>query len=175
VVFRSLTSNAALTLIHSFIVSRLDYCSALYVGLPAARVGCLVRVMRAAARLIGRIARFGHVSDYMRDVLHWLPFPQRITYRISALVWRCLAGVAPVYLQELCCSTLSVQRRGSLRSSMQAELLVPRSRTCIMQRRAFSVAGPAIWNELPVDLRLMHRALAATFFSNLKTVLFSRG
>jgi hypothetical protein len=55
VVFRSLTSNAALTLIHSFIVSRLDYCSALYVGLPAARVGCLVRVMRAAARLIGRI------------------------------------------------------------------------------------------------------------------------
>ena len=175
VVFRSLTSNAALTLIHSFIVSRLDYCSALYVGLPAARVGCLVRVMRAAARLIGRIARFGHVSDYMRDVLHWLPFPQRITYRISALVWRCLAGVAPVYLQELCCSTLSVQRRGSLRSSKQAELLVPRSRTSIMQRRAFSVAGPAIWNELPVDLRLMHRALAATFFSNLKTVLFSRG
>src|SRR5688572_5700526 len=97
VAFRSLASNAALTLIHSFIVSRLDYCSALYVGLPAALVGCLVRVMRAAARLIGRIARFGHASDYMRDVLHWLPFPQRITYRISALVLRCLAGVAPVY------------------------------------------------------------------------------
>src|SRR5688572_14149786 len=111
--------------------------------------------MRAAARLIGRIARFGHVSDYMRDVLHWLPFPLRITYRISALVWRCLTGVAPVYLQELC-STLSVQRRGSLRSSKQLELLAPRSRTSIMQGRAFSVAGPAIWNELPVDLRLMH-------------------
>ena len=41
VVFRSLTSDAALTLIHSFVVSRLDYCSALYVGLPAARIGCL--------------------------------------------------------------------------------------------------------------------------------------
>src|SRR5688572_17273797 len=81
--------------------------------------------MRAAARLIGRIARFGHVSDYMRDILHSLPFPQRFTYRISALVWRCLAGVAPVYLVELYCSTLSVQRHGSLRSSKQAELLFP--------------------------------------------------
>src|SRR5688572_26152540 len=99
---------------------------------------------------------------------------------IRALVRRCLAGVAPVYLQELCCSTLSVQHRGSFRSSKQAELLVTRSRTSIMQRRAFSVAGPAIWNWLGLalestDLRLMHGALAATFISNFKTVLFSRG
>ena len=133
VVLRSLTFNAALTLVHSFVVSRLDYCSALYVGLPVTRVGCLDRVLRSAARLVGRIPRFGHVSDYMRDVLHWLPFSQRITYRISSLVWRCLAGVAPVYLQELCCSTLNIQRRGSLRSSKQAELLVPRSRTSILR------------------------------------------
>ena len=141
VVLRSLTFNAALTLIHSFVVSRLDYCSALYVGLPVTRVGCLDRVLRSAARLVGRIPKFGHVTDYMRDVLHWLPFSQRVTYRISSLVWRCLAGVAPVYLQELCCSTLSVQRRGSLRSSKQAELLVPRSRTSIKQRRSFYIAG----------------------------------
>jgi hypothetical protein len=81
VVFCSLTSDAALTLINSFVVSRLDYCSALYVGLPAARVVCLDRVLRTAACLIGRIPRYGHVAEYMRDVLHWLPFPQRIIYR----------------------------------------------------------------------------------------------
>ena len=28
----------------------------------------------------------------MRDVLHWLPFPQRISYRIASLVWRCLSS-----------------------------------------------------------------------------------
>ena len=71
VVLRSLTFNAALTLIHAFVISRLDYCSALYVGLPVTRVGCLDRVLRSAARLVGRIPRFGHVTDYMRDVLHW--------------------------------------------------------------------------------------------------------
>jgi len=86
-------------LIHFFVVSRLDYCSALCVGFPATRVGCLVRVLRSAARYIGCIPRFRHVTDYMRDVLHWLPFPQWIAYRISSLVWRwcglCLSTGAP--------------------------------------------------------------------------------
>ena len=132
VVSRSLTPDAASTLVHAFIVSRLDYCSALYLGLPATRIGCLDRVLRMAARLIGRIPKYGHVSDYMRDVLHWLPVPQRIIYRVSTLVWRCIVGAAPVYLQELCCSTLNIHRRGILRSSRRAELIVPRSRTSIM-------------------------------------------
>src|SRR6218665_2278117 len=102
---------------------------------------CLDRVLRTAAHLVGRIPRFGRVSGYMRDVLHWFPYPQRYVYRISALVRRCMEGLAP-YLRELCCSTVTIQRRISLRSSAQAELLVPRTRTVIRQRRAFSVAGP---------------------------------
>src|SRR6218665_2466306 len=51
------------------------------------------------------------------------PYPQRIVYRISALVRRCMEGLAPFYLRELCCSTVTIQRRISLRSSAQAELL----------------------------------------------------
>ena len=109
---------------------------------PTCRLKCLDRVLQTAARLVGRIPRFDRVSGYMRDVLHWLPNPQRIVYRISPLVQRCIEGLAPSYLRELCCSTVTIQRRISLRSSAQAELLVPRTRTVIRQRRAFSVAGP---------------------------------
>src|SRR6218665_3411969 len=77
-VSRSLTSTAAATLVHSFVTSRLDYCSSLYIGLPATRLNCLNRVLRSAARLIGRVSKFDHISAYMRDVLHWLPLRQRI-------------------------------------------------------------------------------------------------
>src|SRR6218665_1335820 len=52
VISRSLSSTATSTLVHAFVTSRLDYCSTLYVGLPAVRLGCLERVIRAAARLI---------------------------------------------------------------------------------------------------------------------------
>src|SRR6218665_1658481 len=65
------------------------------IGLPAVRLGCLERVIRTAARLIGGIPRTGHVSAYMLDVLHWLPLQQRIMFRIGAMVWRCILGLAP--------------------------------------------------------------------------------
>jgi Reverse transcriptase (RNA-dependent DNA polymerase) len=175
VVSRSLTSDAASTLIHSFVVSRLDYCSALYQGLPHVRISCLNRVLRTAARLIGHIPKYGHVSDYMRDVLHWLPFPQRTVYRVSALVWLCFEGLAPSYLQELCRPSSGVMRRSTLRSANQAELLVPFSRTSIRQERSFSVAGPMTWNSLPPALRLLPRGNHTAFFSQLKTFLFSQG
>src|SRR6218665_3394050 len=84
-------------------------CSAaLIIAVPSSlvsrgfRMEKLRRVHRAAGRLIGGFRKFHHISHYMRDVLRWLPFPQRISYRIVSLVWRCLSGWAPSYLRELC-------------------------------------------------------------------------
>ena len=51
-------------------------------GLPLALNARLDRVLRCAARLIGRVPKYGSVSAYMRDTLHWLPIDQRISYRI---------------------------------------------------------------------------------------------
>src|SRR6218665_695991 len=49
VVSRSLFSAAASTLIHCFVVSRLDYCSAICERLSTCRCKCLDRVLRKAA------------------------------------------------------------------------------------------------------------------------------
>src|SRR6218665_1308152 len=51
--------------------------------------------------MIGEMPRFGHITDYMRDVLHWLPVQQRIHYMISSIAWHCVLGNAPSYLLEL--------------------------------------------------------------------------
>src|SRR6218665_3881795 len=123
VISRSLTSTATATLVHAFVTSRLDYCSTLYIGLPAVRLGCIERVIRTAARLIGGIPRTGHVSAYMLDVLHWLPLQQRITFRIVAMVWRCILGLAPAYLRDLCHPTPGTRGCSSLRSSEKGLLL----------------------------------------------------
>src|SRR6218665_449248 len=128
---------ATATLVHAFVANRLDYCSSLYSGLPVCRLGCLDRVLRSAARLIGGIPKFDHVSKYMLDVLHWLPAEQRISYRIASLVWCCLLGLAPLYLRELCCPLLSAMSSRSLRSSQEGLLFVPFARTSTKQSRAF--------------------------------------
>src|SRR6218665_2041631 len=53
-------------------------------------------------RFIGSVPKYASISGYMRDTLRWLPIRQRIFYRVAVLVWHCLIGFAPVYLQELC-------------------------------------------------------------------------
>ena len=160
---RSLTSIAIL--VHAFVASRLHYCSTLYVGLPAVRLGCLEWVIRTATHLIGGIPRTGHVSAYMLDVLHWLPIQQRIIFRIGALVWRRLLVLAPAYLWDLCCPTPGPRAYSSLRSIERGLLFVPFARTSTSQARAFSVVGPSVWNGLPVAQRLLPR-----FFPTHSTV-----
>src|SRR6218665_1435242 len=53
-------------------------------------------------------------------------------------------------------------------------LFVLFARTSTTQARAFSVVGPFVWNGLPLSQRLLPRILSDTFYSSLKTLLFSR-
>src|SRR6218665_3530740 len=94
----------------------------------------------------------------MRDTLHWLPIPQRIFYRVAVLVWHCLIGFAPVYLQELCRPVSPLVGRQALRYSSGGKLLVPRVNTSSMQRRVFSVVAPSIWNSLHSQIRLLSKS-----------------
>ena len=173
-VAHALSSSAATTLVHSFVTTRLEYCLSLYSGLPSARLTCLDRILRSAARLIGQIPRFHHVSNYMLQVLHWLPIRQRIDYRIASLVWRCNLGLAPTYLLDLCRPVSESRGSRTLRSAAGGVLSAPFARTATMQRRAFSVVGSVVWNGLPLEFRLLPRTLSDTFYNRLKTILFDR-
>src|SRR6218665_3554653 len=173
IAIRSLTSESTATLIHAFTTAQLDYCSSLYAGLPVGRLRCLDSVLRTAAHLSGRIPKFGHVSRYMLDELHWL-LQQRISYRIISLVWWSLLGLAPVYLRDLNHTTMGIPGHRSLRSTEQGLLLVPFAHTAIMQNRAFSVVGPSLWNGLSLALRLFPRIVSNSFYAYLKTFLFGR-
>jgi len=65
---------------HAFVTSSPDHCSSILVGLPLALTARLDWVLRCAGRLIGRIPKYGSVSTYMRDTLHWLPIARHISY-----------------------------------------------------------------------------------------------
>jgi len=72
-----LTTDAAKTLIHAFVNSRLDYCNSLLVGVADCVIRKLPGVQNAAARMITGTRKFDHVISILRE-LHWLPVAQRI-------------------------------------------------------------------------------------------------
>jgi len=49
--------------------------------------------------------------------LHSLPIRQRVTAKIALLVWKCVHGATPAYLQELCVLVEDVRGRPRLRSA----------------------------------------------------------
>ena len=68
-------------------------------------------------------------------------------------MFKCLKGLAPTYLSDLCVGIAAVPgRRSGLRSAVQGDLVVPGHRTeC--DSRSFAVAGPKCWNKFLVGLR----------------------
>jgi len=98
VVSCSLAHQSTLALVHAFVTSRTQCCSSVLVGLPLGTLARLNRVLLLAVRLVGRLPKFASITAFMRDVLHWLPISQRIRYRITAMVSRCVLRYAPSYL-----------------------------------------------------------------------------
>ena len=67
-----LDMGALTTLVHVLVISRLDHCNALYMGLPWRLMQKLQVVQNAAARLISGRKKYKHISPTLAT-LHWLP------------------------------------------------------------------------------------------------------
>ena len=146
-----LTPSAAKTLIHAYIMSRLDYCNGLLYGLPTNLVAKLQSILNTAARLVTKTRKYEHITPVMIN-LHWLPIQYRIQFKLLLLIYKSLHGLAPSYLSD----KLSLRPNKGLRSDNRLLLNVPVStlRLKFYGDRAFSVAGPTLWNALPKNIRL---------------------
>ena len=130
------------------IISRLDYCNSLYSGI-AKETNRLQLVHNAAARLLTRTRMREHISPVLAS-LHWLPVKFRIRFKTLMFVYKALNGLAPQYITELLEYASSSR---PLRSGSQRLLKVPRSNLVSRGDRAFAVAAPQLWNDLPLDIK----------------------
>ena len=125
----------------------------------------LQRVQNCLARVILRAPRFSPSLPLLKQ-LHWLPVNYRIKFKLCTLTFRALAIHQPPYLASLLHFS-NIPRQ--LRSSTSQQLSIPRTKLNL-GKRAFSVAAPIIWNELPTTLKSCESL--ASFRKNLKTYLF---
>jgi len=99
--------------------------------------------------------------------------PERVTFKLGLMTYRCLHGQAPRYLADHIKPAIEVASRHRLRSANRHRLIVPRCRLNTYGRRAFPVAGPTVWNSLPDELRDPACAIYS-FKQFFKTILFSQ-
>jgi len=124
-----------------------------------------------ASRLVTGTRRWrDYITSVMRQ-LYWLRVRQRIEFKVAVPVYKSLHDLIAPYLS----TTASLWRKRDActsghRTSTLVHGAVPRAQTRLGDK-SFTVAGPRLWNCLPVELWQRH-VYQAGFRRLLKTFLF---
>ena len=165
-----LSVEATKTLVCAFVLSRLDFCNALFSGCNKMFIQKLQLVQNSAARLVFRAKKRDHITPLLQ-ALHWLPVSARVDYKLCTLCYNSFIGKAPTYISGLL-TPYSCGREGTRSASDKRQLKSFQNdvKTASFGERSFSYCAPKIWNTLPFEIR--HKPSSASFKSALKTHLF---
>jgi len=125
-------------------------------GVSSQVIRRLQLVLNAAARLVVGAGRYEHITPALRDMLHWLPVPQQIQFKIAISTFDCVREYCP--FDNVCIPVAGMSGQANLRSAACHDMLVSSIRTQL-GRRSFDVAAPTVWNALPSQLRSAHHPL----------------
>ena len=163
-----LNEDTTHTLVLGLITNHLDYCNAIFYGLPEVDLKRLQRVQNIAAKLVLNKSCRDSVTKCMFH-LHCLPIKSRIDYKILTLTHTYVYGEAPKYLTDLI--TKWVVRWDGLRSAEMVNMLeAPFTKCKTFGVRSFKSAAPHLWNNLPNEIRGIQTH--ETFKKSINTYLF---
>ena len=170
-----LTQEATEILVLGTVISHLDYCNSILVGLPGVDIAKMQRIQNIAAKMVvlNDVAMKDNNSRTILEQLHWLPIHRRVQYKVLTLVHRCLSCGVPEYLAKLLKGYPYADRRHGLRSqNTERRLVEPTTKLKTFAARSFSYIGPKWWNQLPNDLKTIDDV--QDFRNKLKTYLFKK-
>ena len=164
-----LTISSLKTIATQQILSRIDYCNSLYIGLPNSLLRKLQVVMNKTARMIYS-KRYDTRASPLLIELHWLPLRARIEYKICCLTHTAVHHGVPAYLK----SKLQFLQYGdaiATRNSRNPLRLVEPRVDGSYGARSFSYNAPRLFNKLPQNVKSI--VDSKSFKKKLKTIFFS--
>ena len=95
-----LETKSAQLIVQALVLSNIDYCNSLLAGSSQYQLDKLQCIQNMSCQVICNIRKHDHVSP-AKKCLHWLKIPERITYKLCLLVYKCQNNLAPKYLSDL--------------------------------------------------------------------------
>ena len=130
---KSLPFESVRAAVAPFVTSQVDRWNNLLVIAPKYLLDCLQSVRNRR--------KYDHVAPLLRNVLHRLPVPLRIEFKICLLVYKSLHGAAPGYLLDYCKGTHSSASGLRIRSTDKCDLLIRRMMTRFGDRHSQLLAS----------------------------------
>jgi len=126
-----------------------------------------IHELNAAARLVVGVGRYEHITPALHDVLHWLPVPQRIQFKIAISAFDCVREPCPAYFNNVCIPVAAF---------LVGQLFVRQNATtCLSLRQEHSSAdGVSMLHPQPSGMRLHQIKSNCTFIRRLLKSDFSQ-
>ena len=171
---RYLDEKVKLMLVKQLIISKLDYCNALYINLTKTRLKKLQSILNGGVRFIYSVTdRNVDLMPYYKRA-HILPIDKRIFFKVCLICFKVAQGLAPMYLQELVQLNRDDPTAKATRARPAEDLLmkVPKFSRLKASSRRFTNYAPEAWNSLPQRLRLIDQVIP--FKCQLKNFLYDQ-
>ena len=167
----TLTVDFKLQLVHSLIISKIDYSNTLLLSASKGNRHRLQKLLNSSVRFIFNLTgdRYSEsITPYLKK-LHILPVEYRIKFKVALMVYKCVYGLAPSYLSDLVHQKVSTYDLNVLEDLflLDTDCIQPK---CHFGWSSFSLNGPIIWNSLPPELKMC--SSVSTFKKGLKTHYF---
>ena len=140
-------------LIHSFVISKLEFCNSLLFSVQERDIAKLQSVhQNAAARIIAGLKKRDHITETLRD-LHWVPVEERIVFKINFITFKTLNGFGPRYLKDSLKFYHQSRTLWSSRDHLRLE--EPHFNMKTYGQRVFSVVAPDYGTSSPLKFELV--------------------
>ena len=128
-------------LVQALVLSCLDYCNSLLLGVPNAKIQKIQHIQNMSARIVLQLPRRSRITHHLAN-LHWLEFPSQIEYKIATLMLKCIHDIVPKYLTELI--VVNQVHDCNLRSTNSGRIPTTMSRATMVHECSFGSMGPRI-------------------------------
>ena len=95
-----LTPSTLKTAVHALILSKLDYCNSILIGLPKTQISRFQNIMNSSVHLISGVKKFEHITPILKD-LHWFPIEKQIQFKVLTMTFKALNGLELQYMSDL--------------------------------------------------------------------------
>ncbi len=149
------------TIYKALVLPRLTYCDIVWGNCNVTLNTRIERLQNRAGRAILKVP-VRTPSSLIRDKLTWKPLSTLRKYHLCLLVYKCVAGLVPKYMQTMF-QDIKSRHSYNTRSSSQGNIVLdfkPRTET---GRRTFILRGAKAWNSLNPKLKSPLPISTATF------------
>ena len=146
---RNILDGKHLQLLYSaYIKSNIEYCCALFVGLPENLIKPIIKLQKKAVRIIAGASRLAHTENIFKS-LRILPFDKLIIFNVCKFMFSYKCNAVPEAFMNTW-KTKSEIRERNLRNDEDFHIPFT-NKTFLKNLPLFKY--PAIWNSLPTEIK----------------------